>query len=136
MEKGFSYPSPQELVQPPKNLKERFEQQCREEGIDIRNVMPKEISERLDDYSETVKAALLENFGTTEIPKELSDELDTILKEIESGVVKNGYEEEVDEKIIERLKILAVQATNFKEQPKNITITSVPEEGYVISYTT
>lgn len=83
MKEAF-YPSPQELIQPPKNLKENLEQQCHEQGVDFRDVLPQEIAERLDDYTETIKTALVESYGVAEIPKELSNEMDALLKEIES----------------------------------------------------
>ena len=128
-------PHGEELMKKPDLLEMEQKEKIARSGDELRDVLPKDVIERLDDYSRSFEAALIDSFGAAEIPKEFIAEQEAILKAIEKRVSETGYVEEVDEKLVERLRVMAVRAANFKEAPTDISVEAVPEEGYKISFT-
>jgi len=128
-------PSGEELLQNPETLAGRTEEAAREHGAELRDVLPVEVSERLDDHARSVEAELLETFGTAEIPRELTEEMSGILAEVAKDVETAGYAEEIDEKLTDRLRELAVRTSSYQEGPRDIRIAAVPEEGFRVSFT-
>ena len=127
------YPGPADLMKSPEGLRDQAKRRAEDE---LRQVLPQDVSERLDDYSKSVKAELIETFGSPEIPEELSAEMQAVLEAAAKKVGEDGFSEEIDEVLSERLRKLAVRAENFKDNPAGISVRAVPEEGYLISYKT
>ena len=121
----------------PKDLEKERRAAYKNENVDLRDVLPKDVRERLDDYSESVRMQLKEQFGMPEIPEDLQNEMGMILDSVAEMIRKNGYSEEIeDEEALQELKQLSVKAIHYKEGVRNIKISAVPEEGFRISYTT
>ncbi len=132
---GDFRPSGEELMQPRETLAKKTEEAAREQGAELRDVLPKDVSERLEDYGKSVEAALVESFGSKEVPKELTAEMDGILNEAAGNIRREGYVEEIDDELTDKLRLLAARTALYKEQPADLAVEPVPEEGYRLSYT-
>lgn len=129
-------PSAEELWKKPKDLEEGYKKAYAIEGADLRDVLPQNVKERLDDYSNSVETELEDVFGVKEIPSNISNEMKAIMDSIADSVSKKGYIDEIDDNAIEKLKKLAIKSVQYKSRPMNITVTDIPEEGYQVSYNT
>lgn len=85
-------------------------------------------------YKEAIEHEMVNDFGIPEIPKQLLSEMEFVMKAIEQKGRENRYNDEVDEATYAQLQQLAIRIAHFKEEPTEIQITALPEEGYQVSF--
>lgn len=97
--------------------------------------MPEDVQEALAIYKETIEHEMVSDFGMPEIPKQILSEMEFIAKAIQQKGKEAMFKNEVDESILDQLQLLAVRIAHFKDDPKDIRLTAMPEEGYTVSFT-
>ncbi|PJA45981.1 hypothetical protein CO174_01180, partial [Candidatus Uhrbacteria bacterium CG_4_9_14_3_um_filter_50_9] len=128
-------PQAHELWKKPKDLDREIRERYRDVGVEeLREVIPGDLRESLEDAQETVEQALMEQFGIPEVPPQLQAEMKSVVRAIEAAARKNVFTDTPDDSIYEQLEHVAVKALLFKEQPQEIQIESIPERGYVAHY--
>lgn len=97
--------------------------------------LPEDVREALATHKETLEHEMVNDFGMPEIPEQILSEMGFIAKTIQQKGREEIFQKEVDESILDQLQILAVRIAHFKDDPKEIRLTTLPEEGYHVSFT-
>lgn len=125
-------PQEEELLQSPEATQRDAEAFYKEQ--EPAPELPKDLTEAIENQQETIHRLCEEQFGSAEVPEELAREMSGVMEEIKKQVKEKGFVAEPDEKLTDRLRPLVVRIMEYKENPKNISIESVPEQGYWVTY--
>lgn len=93
-----------------------------------------DVREAIAIHKETLEHEMREDFGIPEVPKQILSEMEHVMRVLSAHVREKGYVDEYDDAVGEQLRILAVKISHFKEDPKQIEVMSLPEEGYAVRY--
>lgn len=103
---------------------------------EARDVFPVEMRSDIDAYRKGIEQIFIEQFGVPEIPKEVVVEIDSVLHRIGGVVQERGFVDEIDDIFSEKLRTIAVKLCAYRDEPTDILVESIPEEGYRLSYKT
>lgn len=95
---------------------------------------PENVHEAVAMHRETIEHEMVNDFGIPEIPKQILSEMEFLMKTIEAKRKETVFQDEVDESVYEQLQHLSIRIAHFKEEPIDIKITSLQEEGYRVSF--
>jgi ABC-type multidrug transport system fused ATPase/permease subunit len=96
--------------------------------------LPENVREAVAMHRQTIEHEMVNDFGIPEIPKQILSEMEFVMKAIAQKGKEKRYNDEVDEAVYARLQQLAIRIAHFKDEPTEIEITAVPEEGYRVSF--
>ncbi len=118
----------------PKKIRAEVAARAEEAGVTSEQFNPKDAQASLDQYRATMDHELVHDFGMPEIPKQILAEMEYVVHSVENSAEHELFQEESSKAVVEKLRLLAVKISHYKEEPIGISVTAVPEEGFIYSY--